>query len=91
MRGHAEVREFLESLWAAFPDLTFEVLDLHHSDEAVTAELMMAGTHLGSRPGVEASGKAFRCRAAVIFVFDDSDLVGVRAYYDTGTIARQLA
>ena len=24
MRGHADVREFLDAVWKAFPDLTFE-------------------------------------------------------------------
>ena len=27
MRGHADVREFLEASWRAFPDITFELLD----------------------------------------------------------------
>src|SRR5258705_7076914 len=26
MRGHADVREFLEASWRAFPDITFELL-----------------------------------------------------------------
>ena len=26
MRGHADVREFLEASWRAFPDMTFELL-----------------------------------------------------------------
>ena len=30
MRGHADVREFLEAGWRAFPDMTFELLDGPH-------------------------------------------------------------
>ena len=37
------------------------------------------------------TGKRFRCRMAAIFQFADAGLVGARIYYDTGTIARQLA
>jgi len=51
----------------------------------------MSGTHLGSGTDFEATGKRFRCRSAVIFLFEDERLVGARVYYDTGTIARQLA
>jgi hypothetical protein len=64
---------------------------VHHANESVVAELWMSGTHLGSGPDFEASGRRFHCRTAVIFSFSGDDLVGARVYYDTGTIARQLA
>jgi ketosteroid isomerase-like protein len=51
----------------------------------------MSGTHLGSGPDFEATGRRFRCRSAMIFSFEGEALVGCRVYYDTGTIARQLA
>jgi predicted ester cyclase len=57
----------------------------------VTAELWMSGSHLGSRTDFEATGKRFRCRMVSLFQFSGDDLVGVRIYYDTGTIVRQLA
>jgi predicted ester cyclase len=71
--------------------LQFEVIDVHHADDAVICELWMSGTHLGSGPEFEATGHRFRCRTASIFSFDGDRLVGARVYYDTGTIARQLA
>lgn len=89
--GADEVRRYYETARRYFPDLTFEVLELHHADDVVIAELMMSGTHLGSGRDFEASGKQFHCRAAAIFTFSNDDLVCARAYYDTGTIARQLA
>lgn len=89
--GADEVRRYFETTTRYFPDMHFEVLEVHHCDDVVVAELMMSGTHLGSGRGFEASGKGFHCRTAAIFSFDGEDLVGVRAYYDTGTIARQLA
>ena len=64
---------------------------MHHGDDAVVCELWMSGTHLGSGPDFEATGRRFRCRTAVIFSFVGERLVGARVYYDTGTIARQLA
>lgn len=89
--GADEVRRYYETIRGYFPDLCFEVLTVHHADNAVVAELSMSGTHLGTGPNFEASGKHFHCRTAVIFTFEDDRLVGARAYYDAGSIARQLA
>jgi steroid delta-isomerase-like uncharacterized protein len=90
--GAQDVEGYYCMTWHYFPDLRFEVVAVHHAADAVVAELWMSGTHLGSGPDFEAGGKRFRCRTAVIFTFDDEDLLtGARVYYDTGTIARQLA
>jgi len=89
--GPDEVRHYYEVTRRYFPDMHFEVIALHHGDDAVVCEVWMSGTHLGSGPEFEATGRRFRCRSALIFAFDGERLVGARAYYDTGTIARQLA
>ena len=89
--GVDDVRRYYEVTRRYFPDLHFEVIALHHGDDAVVCEVWMSGTHLGSGPEFEATGRRFRCRSAIIFAFDRDQLVGARAYYDTGTIARQLA
>ena len=89
--GIEEVRHHYEVTRRYFPDLRFEVIEVHHGDDAVVCELWMSGTHLGSGPEFEATGRRFRCRTAIIFAFEGERLVGARVYYDTGTIARQLA
>jgi steroid delta-isomerase-like uncharacterized protein len=89
--GRDEVERYYRDTWATFPDFAIDLIELHHGDDAVCAELWMTGTHLGARPGFEPTGKRFRCRGAAIFSFDTDRLVGARIYYDTGTIARQLA
>jgi steroid delta-isomerase-like uncharacterized protein len=89
--GPDEVRHYYGVMRHYFPDLAFEVVSLHHADDAVVCEMWMSGTHLGSGTDFEATGKRFRCRSAVIFLFEEERLVGARVYYDTGTIARQLA
>ncbi|HEY8546758.1 MAG TPA: ester cyclase [Acidimicrobiales bacterium] len=89
--GPEEVRRYYRMTRHHFPDLHFEVIAVHHAAEVVVAELWMSGTHLGSSSDFEASGKRFRCRTAVIFTFAHDQLTGARVYYDTGTIARQLA
>jgi steroid delta-isomerase-like uncharacterized protein len=89
--GPDEVARYYRETWATFPDFALELLSLHHADDAVWVEFWLTGTHLGARPGFEATGKRFRCRAAAIFSFDGDALDGARIYYDTATIARQLA
>jgi len=89
--GPADVRRYYEMTRRYFPDLHFEVIEAHHAADTVIAELWMSGTHLGSGPDFEASGRRFRCRTAVFFSFSDDMLTCARVYYDTGTIARQLA
>ena len=89
--GSDEVRHYYESARRYFPDLHFDVIEVHHGDDAVVCEMWMSGTHLGSGPEFEATGRRFRCRSAIIFAFEADRLVGARAYYDTGTIARPLA
>jgi steroid delta-isomerase-like uncharacterized protein len=89
--GADEVRHYYGVTRRYFPDLRFDVIATHHGDDAVVCELWMTGTHLGSGRDFEATGRSFRCRTAVIFSFDGEQLIGARVYYDTGTIARQLA
>lgn len=89
--GDDDVRRYYEMTRHYFPDLHFEVIEVHHAADTVVAELWMSGTHLGSGPDFEAGGRRFRCRTAVIFTFADDLVTCARVYYDTGTIARQLA
>lgn len=89
--GADQVRQYYDVTRRYFPDLEFAVIDVHHAEDATVCELWMTGTHLGSGPDFEATGHRFRCRTATIFEFDGERLVGARVYYDTGTIARQLA
>jgi steroid delta-isomerase-like uncharacterized protein len=89
--GGDEVERYYATTFGAFPDITFELITAHHADSSVVVEMWMSGSHLGTRHDFEATGKRFRCRMAAVFQFQDAGLVGARIYYDTGTIARQLA
>lgn len=89
--GAAEVARYYAATFGAFPDISFEMIAAHHADSSLVVEMWMSGSHLGSRQGFEATGKHFRCRSAAVFQFQGTALMGARIYYDTGTIARQLA
>ena len=85
--GSDEVRGYLQERHRIFPDLATEVIAVWHADDVVAAELWLTGTYADP----QSSGRRFRCRTACFFEFDGDGLIGARAYYDTGTIARQLA
>ncbi len=89
--GEEEVRAYFKESRAIFPDQRNELIAMHHADDAVVVEFWLMGTHLGPIEGLPPTGKAFRCRMAALFLFDADRLVGERIYFDTGTIARQLA
>jgi steroid delta-isomerase-like uncharacterized protein len=89
--GEEEVERYFRESRHAFPDQRNELIALHHADDAVIAEFWLMGTHLGEFDGFPATGKAFRCRMAAFFLFEGTDLVCERIYFDAGTVARQLA
>lgn len=89
--GAAAVEGYLRARRVAFPDLRTELVALHHCDTDVIAELWLSGTHRGALGELDATGRAFKVRTACFFEFDSADLVGIRVYFDLGSIVRQLA
>jgi steroid delta-isomerase-like uncharacterized protein len=88
--GAEEVAAYFEETRAAFPDQRNELLALHHADEAVIAEVMLYGTHLGPFRGLPPTGREFEMRFCALFLFEDERLVCERVYFDAATILRQL-
>jgi steroid delta-isomerase-like uncharacterized protein len=88
--GPEEVARYFAESRAAFPDQRNEPIALHHADDAVVAEFTLLGTHEGTFRGVPPTGRAFECRCAALFLFEDDRLVCERVYFDTMTILRQL-
>lgn len=89
--GTDEVRTYLVERAHAFPDLGTDVISFWHAPEVVSAELWLSGVYRGNDPGLSATGRRFRVRTACFFLFEPHGLVGVRAYFDSGSLARQLA
>ena len=89
--GRDQVERHLKERRGAFPDYRSELIAYYHSPDAVIAEVWMHGTHLGKIENIPPSGKGFRCRMAVFFLFDGERLTCERIYFDQATIAKQLA
>jgi steroid delta-isomerase-like uncharacterized protein len=88
--GEEAVRAYFAETRRAFPDQSNEPIALHHSDDAVIVEFWLRGTHLGPVRGLPPTGRAFECRMAAFFLFEEDRLVCERVYFDAGTIYRQL-
>ena len=88
--GEAAVDAYFKESRTAFPDQRNELIALHHADDAVIAEFMLLGTHLGPYRGLPPTGRAFECRMAAFFLFEEDRLVCERVYFDVNTILRAL-
>jgi predicted ester cyclase len=89
--GAEDVTKYLVERQRAFPDQRYELIALHHADDALVAEFWLMGTQSAEIAGIPPTGRGFRCRMAGFFEFDGDRLLCQRLYFDVGTIARQLA
>jgi steroid delta-isomerase-like uncharacterized protein len=82
-------RAYVTALWAAFPDLTFDIAS--HADDGASAQWIMRGTNTGAFRGLPPTGKAVTVRGADFFTFaPDGRIATVTGYFDGGAVPRQL-
>jgi steroid delta-isomerase-like uncharacterized protein len=95
MRGHADVREFLEATWRATPDMTFEVLA---GPYVVPGEPRAAfhwrgwGTHSGllEPPGFAPTGRRWELDGVDLHEYRDGRVCRLRIVFDMLSASRQL-
>jgi steroid delta-isomerase-like uncharacterized protein len=95
MRGHADVREFLDHTWRAIPDLRFEV---RHGPYVQASEPRAAfwwngyGTHTGvlEPPGLAPTGKQMEFDGADFHEYRDGKVTRLRIVFDMAGLMRQL-
>ena len=92
MVGAAALRAFFEELFAAVPDLQFEVETVHDVDEhTAIGQWRLAGTFSGGRfQGIEPTGKRIELRGVDVMVFERDLLRHNDVYYDGLSFARQI-
>jgi SnoaL-like polyketide cyclase len=88
--GAEAVQGLIGQLLGAFPDLWLEKQAIHHADNAVIVEAKFGGTHGGPWAGIVPTGKPMEVQSALIFVFEGSNLVCEKVYFDHATILSQL-
>jgi steroid delta-isomerase-like uncharacterized protein len=95
MRGHADVREFLDFTWRALPDMTFEPVGgpLIASDGPRAAFWWRGqATNTGpvDPPGFPATGKHAEFEGADFHEYRDGKVARLRIVFDMADFARQL-
>lgn len=95
-RGRAEVRAWLETSWAAFPDLHFSDSDpafTIEQDDRIAWGWRMRGTFDGAPmdpPGFAPTGRVMDVAGVDEWHMRDGRIALYRAHYDMTTVARQL-
>jgi steroid delta-isomerase-like uncharacterized protein len=94
MRGHAEVREFLEFMWRAFPDMRFEfegpLIAVDEPKAAWPVDGFATNTGPIDPPGVPATGKPWHGEGVDILEFRDGKIARLRIRHDTVDLLRDL-
>jgi steroid delta-isomerase-like uncharacterized protein len=93
-RGHAEVREFLQTIWTIFPDLAFTLAEpaLVAVEGPRAAQVWrLSGTFLGPDPtGFAPTGKHVDQLGMDHYEFRDGVLCHYQALYDVSESLRQM-
>jgi len=85
------IREYVELLWSAFPDLNFEIRSAAETgDGRVAAEWIMRGTNSGPFMGLPPSGKCIETTGADFIQTESGKVSSVVGYFDGGEVPRQL-
>ena len=95
MRGHAQVREFLDFIWRAFPAFTVERLGdpLVASDDPRGAfwwRCHMTNSGPIDPPGIPATGRRIEYEGADFHEYRDGKVARLRIVFDMAELSRQL-
>lgn len=85
------IGHYAAGLWAAFPDLAFEVVSVDLAGEGkVAAQWLMRGTNHGSMLGLPPTGVAVALPGADFIAVEESGIRSVVGYFDSAALPRQL-
>lgn len=86
-----EIAAYAGRLWAAFPDLHFEVGRIAVTGDGVlAAEWCMRGANTGSFRGLPPTGRTVDVPGVDIIEVNANRLDSVTGYFDSGTVPKQL-
>ncbi|HJS92898.1 MAG TPA: nuclear transport factor 2 family protein [Solirubrobacteraceae bacterium] len=95
MRGHADVRKFLDALWRAVPDMTFERLDGPYvipDEPRASFHWRGTGTFTGRMdpPGFAPTGRRWEIDGADFHEYREGRISRLRVVFDLMSVSRQL-
>jgi len=88
--GRKGLRDFLASMFAAFPDLRWDVKQSVAADGCVAMWSVWSGTHRGEFMGIPATGRTVAVEAWTLDILRDGLLVESRILMDTMGMLTQL-
>jgi steroid delta-isomerase-like uncharacterized protein len=88
--GHKGLSKLFADTLAAYPDFRIEMLSAVADAKRGGSEWVMSGTHRGDFPGLPATGKFFRVRAASVLRFSKGRIVYQCDYWSMAQVMRQL-
>jgi steroid delta-isomerase-like uncharacterized protein len=90
LRGEA-LKGYMNGLWAAFPDLSFEIASKGFAGEnLVAAQWIMRGTNTGSMTGLPPTGKSVTVSGADFIRVGGGKIQTVDGYFDSRAVPEQL-
>ena len=90
LRGEA-LKGYMAGLWAAFPDLSFEIASKGLAgDNLVAAQWIMRGTNTGSMMGLPPTGKSVTVSGADFIRVAGGKIQTVDGYFDSRAVPEQL-
>jgi steroid delta-isomerase-like uncharacterized protein len=85
------IMAYVEALWAAFPNLSFELRSVVETgSDRVAAEWTMRGTNKGSFRGLPPTGKKVEVVGSDFINTGGDRIKSVTGYFDSGEVPRQL-
>jgi steroid delta-isomerase-like uncharacterized protein len=95
MRGHGDVREFLDHSWAALPDMRFELKDgpyIMPGEPKAAFYWRGTATHTGplDPPGLAPTGKSIEFEGLDTHEYRDGKVARLRIVFDLADVMRQL-
>jgi steroid delta-isomerase-like uncharacterized protein len=90
-RGKAEVRVFLRKLFAAFPDLNFEVTYKIARGDNVAEQWFIRGTHRGTFMGIPPTGRRVEIPGMSMAELREGKFVSDHFYFDALGVLRDMA
>ena len=91
IRGREELRGFLSELFAAMPDASTTITRLIAGEQDCAVEWRLEGTFDGAGfMGIEPTGSRVELREVSVVELKDDQIVGITAYFDGASFARQI-
>jgi steroid delta-isomerase-like uncharacterized protein len=91
MVGHDQLRQFFETMYGAFSNLSFEVVSVFQATDCIAWEWIMAGNYSGvGNSGLAPTGRAMRVRGASITEFKNDKIIRNTDYWNMARMKRQL-